>query len=43
MINIKQIKASILSFAFRGELVDFPDKTKENLELENLNYSRSTI
>lgn len=36
MINIKQIKASILSFAFRGELVDFPDKTKENLELEKI-------
>lgn len=36
MIDIKKIKTSILSFAFRGELIDFPDKTKENLELEKI-------
>lgn len=36
MIDIKKIKTSILSFAFRGGLVDFPDKTKENLDLEKI-------
>lgn len=36
MIDIKKIKTSILSFAFRGELVDFPDKTKKNLDLEKI-------
>lgn len=36
MINIKKIKTCILSFAFRGELVDSPDKTKENHNLEKI-------
>lgn len=36
MIDIKKIKTCILSFAFRGELVDFPDKTKENFVLEKI-------
>lgn len=36
MIDIKKTKACILSFAFRGGLVDFPDKTKENSELEKI-------
>ncbi len=36
MIDIKKIKTYILSFAFRGRLVDFPDRIKKNPELEKV-------
>ncbi|MCI8637600.1 MAG: restriction endonuclease subunit S [Coprococcus sp.] len=36
MINIKRMKASILSFAFRGELLNFDDKSGVNARLEGI-------
>lgn len=36
MIDIKKTKTCILSFAFKGELVDLLEKTKENSELDKI-------